>query len=76
MLRDMPDALREVKTNYRAQDTGDDAPVKTEIPDSADSESTESAIGNLKFFYTYSIFFLFYVKCILICEHFFKHAVQ
>lgn len=43
----MPEAHREVKTNYRAQDTGgpDDVNFKTESPDSGDSESTESAIG-------------------------------
>ncbi|XP_050293244.1 KAT8 regulatory NSL complex subunit 1 isoform X2 [Anthonomus grandis grandis] len=46
MIQDMPDPHRgEVRTNYRAQDTGDDLPNKSEIVDSADSESTESAIG-------------------------------
>lgn len=44
MVQEVPDAHREVRTNYRAQDTGDDVPVKAEA-DSADSESTESAIG-------------------------------
>ncbi|XP_066142236.1 KAT8 regulatory NSL complex subunit 1 isoform X1 [Euwallacea fornicatus] len=47
MVREMPEANREVKTNYRAQDTGidNDFHVKNELQDSADSESTESAVG-------------------------------
>ncbi|KAH1012608.1 KAT8 regulatory NSL complex subunit 1 [Dendroctonus ponderosae] len=44
MIQEMPDAHREVKTNYRAQDTGDDVIAKSETQESVDSESTESAI--------------------------------
>jgi len=49
MVREMPEAHREVKTNYRAQDTGgpEDVNFKTESPESGDSESTESAIGKV-----------------------------
>ncbi|CAH1134422.1 unnamed protein product [Ceutorhynchus assimilis] len=57
LIKDMPESNRELKTNYRAQDIGDDTlnktdddpaceeDVKPDFPDSADSESTESAIG-------------------------------
>ncbi|KAF7280354.1 hypothetical protein GWI33_006130 [Rhynchophorus ferrugineus] len=47
MLHEMPDAHREIKTNFRAQDTGEDLPAKDKcVGDSADSETTESAIGD------------------------------
>lgn len=45
MVQEVPDTHREIKTNYRAQDTGDDVLAKSETQESVDSESTESAIG-------------------------------
>lgn len=45
MVQEMPDAHREIKTNFRAQDTGEYI-TEGNGAESADSESTESAIGD------------------------------